>query len=415
MERFAALLRDKPADVDFSLFESSKEKKFVKDYYDRFGVLPEKEVFEQEFETTLPEVSAPWAFYEQKMKEERFIRQALPALSSFNENYERDQKQALISLRENLMSLIEPEDRLEPVSIVRDLSRYKRFKDRDNTRILTGLKPLDDASGGLSKKDEFMIISARLGVGKSWLTHYIAQSMCKAGYRVGIYSGEMSEDEVGARFDSLLSHVSNFALTRGREVNLEEHMRNLQQIEGDELVLTPRHLRHNATPSDLRKFAKEYQLDCLFIDQLSLMEPDGMRGGEDYERKARLSYQLKSLQQELLIPIVAVSQLNRGAAGQEADTSNIAGSDRIGQDATLILALARKDDVLKVKVLKARSFRVPEQPWEFTWDVDKGILEPRLSAMDSVRARVEQARARQRVEDDNARQAATQSGDADIW
>lgn len=408
-ERIKALLKDKPVDVDFSLFERSPEIGFISDYYVSFGELPPVEVFEKEFDVVLPEQVAPWIFYESKLKEERFVKQALPALLNFNESYEKDQKAALLKLREQLSSLASPEEKLAPVSIVRDITRFDRFRARDNARILTGLAPLDDASGGLAVKEEFMIISARLGVGKSWLAHYIAKSMCEAGRVVGIYSGEMSEDEVGGRFDSLVSHVSNFALTRGREVDLSAHKAVLEGIEGDMLVLTPKMLKHNARPSDLRKFVKDYNLECLFIDQLSLMEPDGMRGGQDFERKAALSYQLKSLQQELQIPIVAVSQLNRGAVGQEADTSNLAGSDRIGQDATLILALARKEDVLKVKVLKARSFRIPEQPWEFTWDIDKGILEPRLSAMDAVKAKVEQARARQQ-----SRVVETEESD-EIW
>lgn len=410
MEKISALLEERPVDVDFSLFEKTPETAFIKEYYDRYGELPTKSLFESEMNIELPKADAPWSFYEKKLKEEKFIREALPALERYNRDYANDPKDALLHLRERLVSLAEPDATLEPVSIVRDLSRYQRFKDVSNARLLTGIKPLDDACGGLSVKDEFMIVSARLGIGKSWVAHAMAESMCVNGHRVGIYSGEMSEDEVGARFDSLLSHVSNYALTRGREVDLTDHFHRLEQVDGDVLVLTSTQLRHNARPSDLRKFVKQYDLECLFIDQLDLMEPDGMRGGADYEQKALLSYQLKSLQQELRIPIVAVSQLNRAAAQQEADASNIAGSDRIGRDATLIIALARKDDVLKIKVLKARSFRIPEQPWEFTWDIDKGILEPRLSAMDAVKAKVAQAKARQKVEDDNA----TEESD-EIW
>lgn len=417
MELYASLLTNKPHDIDFTLFEETREKKFLKFYYDKYGELPDRNVFEKELEVELPESFAPWSFYENKLKEEKFVRDALPALVNFNKNYETDQKEALVKLREQLLTLAEPSSQFAPVSIIKDLSRYMRFKDRENTRIPTGIVPLDEASGGLSKKDEFLIISARLGIGKSWIAHSIAANMARAGYRVGFYSGEMSEDEVGARFDSLTSHLSNYGLTRGLDLDLTEHISKLEKIEGDLLVLTPEHIRRNARPSDLRKFARQYELDCLFIDQLSLMEPDGDIRGEHHVKVSHLSLQLKTLQQELRIPIVAVNQLNRGAVGQEPDASNLAGSDRIGQDATMILALGRKDDVLKVKVLKARSFRIPEQPWEFTWDIDKGILEPRLSAMDAVRARVAQAQARQVVADAQALETVTSTSEEDdeIW
>lgn len=416
MEVYASLLSAKPNDIDFDLFEPSNEKKFLTYYYNKFGELPPKEVFEQELEVKLPEVFAPWPYYENKLKEEKFIRDALPALVNFNKHYEQDQKEALIKLRQQLVSLAEPTESYAPVSLVNDLSRYERFKDNKNSRIPTGIQPLDEASGGFSTQDEFVIISARLGIGKSWIAHAIAANMTLAGYRVGFYSGEMSEDEVGARFDSLISNISNYALTRGLDIPLDAHKKKLAEIKGDLLVITPKHLRRNARPSDLRKFARQYDLDVLFIDQISLMEPDGDIRGEWHLKVATLSLQLKTLQQELRIPLVAVNQLNRSAVGQEPDASNLSGSDRLGQDATLILALGRKDDVLKMKVLKARSFRVPEQAWEFTWDIDKGILEPRLSAMDAVRARIQQAEARQIVRD-ATNLANVQEGDDDdeIW
>ena len=316
MDLIAALLQEKPDDVDLTLLPDTRETKFIKQYVSRYGELPPPSVFEKEFEP-LPAEHAPWAFYENKLYEEKFIREALPALMNFNQTYEKDQKQALLDLRERLVALAEPRQRTNAVSIIKDLSRFENFKRQDNARLLTGIKPLDEASGGISKKDEFMIVSARLGIGKSWIAQYIAKSMCVNGHRVGIYSGEMSEDEVGARFDSLLSHISNFALTRGKPVDLTEHLARLSAIEGDILVLTANHLHRNATPKDLKKFAIDERLDCIIIDQLSLMEPDGQtRGMAGFEKMAQLSLQLKTLQQELRIPIIAVSQLNRAAAQQ---------------------------------------------------------------------------------------------------
>lgn len=417
MDLIAALLRETPDDIDLSLLPNTREATFIKQYVSRYGELPPQNVFEKEFEP-LPAEHAPWAFYENKLHEEKFIREALPALTNFNQAYEKDQKQALLDLREKLVDLAEPRQRTKGVSIIKDTSRFETFKQQDGARILTGIQPLDEASGGLAKKDEFMIVSARLGIGKSWLAQYIAKSMCANGHRVGIYSGEMSEDEVGARIDSLLSHISNFALTRGKDVDLTQHKETLAALEGDIIVLTSKHLKRNATPKDLKKFIIDEQLECIIIDQLSLMEPDGnTRGMAGFEKMAQLSLQLKTLQQELQVPVIAVSQLNRGAAQQEADASNLAGSDRIGQDATLILALGRKDDTLKVKVLKTRSFRRPEQPWEFTWDIDKGILEPKLSAMDAVKARITQAKARDaaRAATEVAATTTQDDNDDEIW
>lgn len=418
MEKYAALLEEKPNDLDFTIFEHTKYDNFIVEYYDKFGVLPDKSTFEKEFQVQLPEEHAPWKFYEDKLRGQKFIRDAIPYLTQFNDMYDKDQEKAVLTLRDQLAGLATPAVGLKPTSIVKNLSRYDHFKDQTNARIPTGIKPLDDISGGLSKKDEFCIVAARLGIGKSWIAHFMAKSMCEAGYRVGLYSGEMSEDEVGARFDALVSHISNYALTRGKDIDLTEHKQKLAEMTGDFLVLTAKDLRHNATPKDLRKFAKEFNLDCLFIDQLSLMEPDGMRGGADFERKALLSFQLKSLQQELQIPIVAVNQINRAGAQQEADSSNLTGSDRFGQDATLVLILGKKDDTLKMKVDKARSFRVPDNPFEFTVDYDKGIFESKLSGMDAVKAKIQKAKAVEATKalDASEEQDSNSSvGDEEVW
>lgn len=387
-----ALLNDAPVDVDFSLFTDSDQKLFIRSYYDTERSLPTLDLFCLRFNLVDEKVKGPWSYYRKELQDRKFVKEALPILKEFNLHYESEPYRATIELRDGLVKLSTPTTSVVPVSVVKDRSRFERFRSDKGGRILTGIKPLDDVSGGLSCKDEFMIISARLGIGKSWIAHSMAHSMANDGHIVGIYSGEMSEDEVGARFDSFTSHISNFSLTRGNDIDLTEHNEALDKIKGDLLVLTPTQLQHNARPSDLRRFVKDYNLDVLFIDQLSLMEPDGMRGGADYERKALLSYQLKSLQQELRIPIIAVSQLNRGATQQEADASNIAGSDRIGQDATLIIALSRRDTTLKIKVLKARSFKVLDEPWEFMWDIDKGIIEPKLSAIDALTAKIAQAK-----------------------
>ena len=169
MEVYSSLLRERPSDVEFELFEESREKEFIVSYYSKFGELPPKEVFEKELEIELPSTTAPWRFYENKLREEKFIRDALPALVNFNKNYEKDQKAALLKLREQLLSLADPSSQFEPVSIIRDLSRYERFKDKDNARIPTGIVPLDKVADLKNIVYYFGEISIASHGGNSWL------------------------------------------------------------------------------------------------------------------------------------------------------------------------------------------------------------------------------------------------------
>ena len=81
--------------------------------------------------------------------------------------------------------------------------------------------------------------------------------------------------------------------------------------------------------------------------------------------------------------------------------------------ATLVLILGKKDDTLKMKIDKARSFRKPDNALEFTVDYDKGIFESKLSAMDAVKAKLKKAKA---VEETRALdEQPTDEGDDEIW
>ena len=392
--KLLALLTDRPDDIDWTALGDLQHPavRWIRDYYDTYGSLPSLELFAQEcLDDGEPPIStAPWSYYVKEAADLKFVQEATKYLDAFNRNYANDPKLAILSLRDSFAKLSEPQSRFSVADIAEQTKeRWEHFSLKRAPRIKIGIQPFDDASGGISPDDEFMVLAARLGSGKSFWAQYMALEMAKQGLNVGIYSGEMSEYEVGARIDTWLTHISNYELTRGKLSNSaaqEEAYAN--EVKGKILVVTPKHLGHNATPSDLRKFVKEFGLSVLIIDQLSLMLPDGRQSAEMHQKFASLSLQLKSLQQELRIPFIAISQLNRAAVEQEINATNIAGSDQIGQDATIVLALEKKDDSneISVKVLKARSFKRPKKGWTFSWEIDTGVLTPILTAFDSIAA-----------------------------
>ena len=383
--RLLALLTDRPDDIEWDngvLDLQHPATQWVKTYYDTYGTLPTLELFAQECldEGEKPIATAPWDYYCKEAADVKFVEEANKYIANFNDSYANDPKSAILHLRDAFLRLNEPKQTTEAADIIAQTEeRWKRFSLKQGVRIKTGITPFDAASGGISPDDEFVILSARLGTGKSAILDFMALEMAKQGLNVGIYSGEMTEYEVGARIDTWLTHVSNFDLTRGRaEARVETQIAAYKvQVSGKIFVITPKHLGHNATPADLRKFCKDCNLSVLCIDQLSLMVPDGKQSGEMFQQFASLSLQLKTLQQELRIPIIAVSQLNRAAQQEEISAANISGSDRIGQDATIILALKReKNGELTIEVLKARSFKKPDRGWSFTWNINEGILAP---------------------------------------
>lgn len=368
---------------------------FTEQYYNRTGNVPPVSLLKERFADLPVPTNTPFQFYKEELEKELFIERATPVLERFNAQSQVDFSSALLELRSQLQDIERPKD-------VQGHSLKSTVQDRINfyahsapQRLRTGIEPLDAATGGL-EQDEYFIISARLGIGKSWLGQFIAANTARQGKKVLFYSGEMSVEQVGSRIDTIWANgnISNFLYTRNRlsQEEKEALKSTVQSVPGDIIVFTPKDLpTSSCRPSDVARFIKIYEPNVVILDQISLMEPDGKHLSSDQERKAELSYQLKSLQSKVLIPFIVISQLNRGAENEEATAANIAGSDRIGQDASLIVALKRKEDKLRLSILKARSFSPQSGPMEFVWDVDRGKLTAVISAMDAVRARAERA------------------------
>ena len=395
--KLLALLTDRPDDINWSVLDVNHPAvKWVQDYHKHYGSLPTLQLFAEEClePGEQPIATAPWSYYEREHADLLFVQQATKHLEQFNKEYADDPKKAILLLRDHFAKLSEPVDTTQPADIAKQTAeRWERFSLKKGARIKIGIQPFDDATGGISPDAEYLIVSARLGSGKSFIGQKFALEMAKQGLNVGLYSGEMSEYEVGARIDTWLTHVSNWDLTRGKIKDPTEQIQAYaEQVPGKILVLTQHHLQHIARPSDLRRFAKENDLSVLVIDQLSLMQPDGHINTDSTQNFANLSMQLKVLQQELRIPIIALSQLNREAQGADPTAANISGSDRIGQDATIVLALTKKDNELVIAVTKGRSFKMPKKGWTFTWDVDTGVLSYQETGIDAILAKKDAAK-----------------------
>lgn len=236
----------------------------------------------------------------------------------------------------------------------------KKMTDFDKYYVRTGLDELDAIIGGWDRQEELATIVARSGIGKSWMLLKFAIASAQQGLRVGIYSGEMSEEKVGYRIDTLISHLSNGALIHGSSYVQNEYKEYIDTLstrfKGSIKVLTPLMIGGPAGVNALRAFIEKDQLDILFIDQHSLLDDD-RHARNPIERASNISKDLKNLQVMKRIPIISVSQQNRANTDNGVGTENVAQSDRIAQDSTLILFLERRKDdssILTINIVKAR-------------------------------------------------------------
>ena len=149
------------------------------------------------------------------------------------------------------------------------------------------------------RQEELATIAARTNQGKSWLLLKCAIAAAEQGLNVGIYSGEMSENKVGYRVDTLISHISNGKMIHGDasiQVDYKRYLESLKgRMKGTIRVLTPAMINGAAGVTALRAFIEKDKLDMLCVDQHSLLEDD--KGAKNpTERAANISRDLKNLQ-----------------------------------------------------------------------------------------------------------------------
>lgn len=361
--------------------EYKEEFNFIKNHLDTYGNIPDIETFLSRFkEFDVIEVNENDNYLIDALYEDRNQRELASVFNKVRSLIMNNKTDEAMKLYLNASQNIVKGIHLDSVDIIHDTSRYDRYLEKCNDfnkyYVSTGFSELDEIIGGWDRQEELATIAARSGVGKSWLLLFVAVAAARQGLNVGIYSGEMSEDKVGYRIDTLISHLSNGQIIHGN-VNVSGHYKEYldslpSTIRGSIRVLTPSKINGPAGVTALRAFIEKDGLDMLCVDQHSLLEDD-RNAKNPVERAANISRDLKNLQVMKHIPIISVSQQNRNSVENGVSTANIAQSDRIAQDSTIILFLEQKDGVLTIHLTKSRD-SVNAKDLRYAVDLDKGIF-----------------------------------------
>lgn len=220
----------------------------------------------------------------------------------------------------------------------------------------TGFSDLDNILAGFQKSN-LIILGARPSVGKSSLALDIARhAATKEKVSVGIFSLEMSKDEM---IDRLICAEANIDLWKLRTGKLSSTGENddFSRIGHAMGILSESPIFIDDTASinvmEMRTMARrlqaEHGLGLIIVDYLQLIEG---RGNTDnrVQEVSEISRSLKGLARELNIPILALSQLSRGIESrtdQKPKLSDLRESGSIEQDADVVLFIYREDRVNK--------------------------------------------------------------------
>lgn len=236
-------------------------------------------------------------------------------------------------------------------------NRYEKFAEMHEADeatavkgVQTGFRALDVKLSGLQPSD-LVVVAARPSMGKTSLMLNIATNAAiKHGKSVGVFSLEMSKEQLVDRLFASMMGVDSWKLQRGQLddsdfQNLGPIMDELNKANiyiDDSVASTIPELRAKA-----RRLQMEFGLDILMIDYLQLMST-GNSGyaGNRVQEISEISRSLKQLGRELHIPIVALSQLSRAVEnrpGNIPQLSDLRESGSIEQDADVVMMMYRED------------------------------------------------------------------------
>lgn len=232
------------------------------------------------------------------------------------------------------------------------MDEAQKREGKPNDRIMTGIRGLDKRTGGLAGS-KLVVIGARPSVGKSIFAMSICMNAAKAGKRVLYVSLEMEADEIMEREFAAASLVPLTEIT-SNEIQEESWMKLAQSI-GYLASQQIFYCTEADTVEDIRKAAfflfENGGIDLICVDYIQLMEATYARKQNRQEQVAEISRGLKKLAQEMKIPIIALSQLNRssektqtGRRVKRAPTmSEARESGAIEQDANIFILLHDPD------------------------------------------------------------------------
>ena len=328
----------------------------------------------EKFEPTFP--TEPLSYYIEQLKKKHAFNLTIEAIKSAHKHLSsREVDEAVAQLSEAMRRI------QDTTSGEADLNWRESTKDRYDHYLklqtiggidgyTTPFPTLDEATQGIHD-GEFILIVARQGVGKTWLSNVLAHENLKQGLKVLYFTKEMPSKQIARRFDALVYDLPYQDLRRGTLDSFKQRDWSGEvdspKVDGELYIVG----EESGGVGHVAAKIERYKPDIVYIDGMYLMDDD-QRAREAWQRIGNISRDLKRLAKRVNVPILATVQFNRNADNTSGDTSNIAGSD-IAKDADLILGLFQTEDQrlarrMTLKVLKQREGSRPEI--ECDWDME---------------------------------------------
>ena len=215
--------------------------------------------------------------------------------------------------------------------------------------IMSGFPDLDECLGGLQRAD-LVILGARPSMGKSSLAVNMAVNAAKSGQTCGVFSLEMTREQLAMRILASEAGIDSHRLRLGLYTHLEENriidsigsLSDLPVFIDDTPYQGMVEMRGKA-----RRLALEQGLDLLVVDYLQLVQGKQRWGQSNRVQEiTEISRELKVLASDLRVALIACSQLNRMVENRPNNRprlSDLRDSGSIEQDADVVMFIHRED------------------------------------------------------------------------
>jgi replicative DNA helicase len=220
------------------------------------------------------------------------------------------------------------------------------------TGFTSGFADYDKVTGGLQPSD-LIILAARPSMGKTTFCLNLALNTAKAalenrpgGTGVGIFSLEMSADQIAAKFLASSASIDQTKLAKG-QINQNEQDKIIAAA--DQLSHTPIYiddtpsLHINAIRARARRLKRKHDIGVIVVDYLQLIRGNAENRVQEI---SQISMGLKTIARELDVPVIALSQLSRSVESREnkrPQLSDLRESGSIEQDADIVMFLFREE------------------------------------------------------------------------
>ena len=243
----------------------------------------------------------------------------------------------------------QPMGTLLKVVSARVIESYNNRGSTDVTGVSTGYRNLDHVTAGLQRGD-LIIIAGRPSMGKTSLALNIAENIgVDQDLPVAVFSMEMGSEQLAQRLVSSVGRIDAQKLRKGQlsDEDWDNFTAALHRLETKPIYIddTPGLTITELSSRARRLVSQVGPLGLIVVDYIQLMTGQGRSANENRAQElSEISRGLKSLAKELQVPLIALSQLNRGVdsrSDRRPVMSDLRESGAIEQDADVIMVIYR--------------------------------------------------------------------------